>query len=212
MLFGQSFSGTGGGPAARSRHGTFTGAGGRQARAPVIQEAEIELSIEEMAHGTVRTLQISSPSMKTKTVEVKIPAGVHPGSKIRVAAGGATGTKSQSTAPSADIYLIVKAKPHAYFTLDGNNLLCELTLSPPQAVLGTEANVDTLEGPKTVKVPAGSQAGRTLRLRGRGLPGFKGAAAGDQLVKIKIIIPTKPTPEEIKLYEQLAKLENKRSS
>ena len=88
-------------------------------------------------------------------------------------------------------------------------MLSELKLSPAQAVLGTQATVDTLEGPRTVKVPAGSQAGRTLRLRGHGLPGIKGSAAGDQLVKIKIVIPTKPTPEELKLYEGLAKLESK---
>lgn len=209
MLFGQSFPGAAGSHTGSHSNPPFTGAADRHSRAPAAQEAEIELSIEEMAHGTVRTLQISSPSMKTKTVEVKIPAGVHPGSKIRVAAGGA---KSASNTISSDIYLIVKAKPHSYFTLDGNNLLCELTLSPPQAVLGTEASVDTIDGPKTVKVPAGSQAGRTLRLRGRGLPGLKGAVAGDQLVKIKIVIPAKPTTEETKLYEQLAKLENKRSS
>jgi curved DNA-binding protein len=202
-LFGQSMAGQG---AAASPFGGADSFGGqrraRASRAPARHEAEIELTIEEMAKGTTRTLEISSPSKAAKQVEVKIPAGVHPGSKVRVP-GGKTG------ADGADIYLTVKAKAHQYFTLEGSNLLCELTLSPPQAVLGTEASVTTLDGPKTVKVPAGSQAGRTLRLRGRGLPGMKGAAAGDQLVKIKIAIPAKPTAEELKLYEELAKLESK---
>jgi DnaJ-class molecular chaperone len=107
---------------------------------------------------------------------VKIPAGVHPGSKVRVAGKNAG-------SDGADIYLIVKAKSHPNFILEGNNLLSELNITPAQAVLGTEATVQTLEGEKTVKVPAGSQAGRTLRLRGHGLPGLKGAVAGDQLEK-----------------------------
>ncbi len=210
MLFGQSFSeaGAGGHPAggtgATFRTGPFGSGHGARHRAAAPQEADIELTIEEMAKGTARTLQITSPSGSAKTIEVKIPAGVHPGSKIRVAGGG------KNAVSTGDIYLIVKAKPHAYFTLEGNNLICEASLSPAQSVLGTEINVTTLEGPKTVKVPAGSQTGRILRLRGRGLPGFKGAPAGDQLVKIKITTPIKPSPEEIKLYEQLAKLESKK--
>ncbi len=209
MLFGQSMAGQGSAPNPFSGAGAFGGAGTfagqsrtRASRQPARHEAEIELTIEEMAKGTTRTLEITAPGASAKQVEVKIPAGVRPGSKVRVA-GGKTG------ADGADIYLTVKAKPHSYFTLDGNHLLCELNLLPSQAVLGTEVTVTTLDGPKTVKVPAGSQAGRTLRLRGRGLPGMKGAPAGDQLVKIKIVIPTKPTAEELKLYEQLAKLESK---
>jgi curved DNA-binding protein len=216
MLFGQSFAGAGatGGATFRTGHtshaghtGPFAGGHSVRHRTPAAQEAEIELTIEEMARGTTRTLQITSPSGPTKTIEVKIPAGVHPSSKIRVA-----GSTTKNAANTGDIHLIVKPKQHPYFKLDGNNLLCEVSLTPAQAVLGTEVAVNTLEGPKTVKVPAGSQTGRTLRLRGRGLPGFKGAAAGDELVKIKITIPTKPSPEEIKLYEQLAKLEDKPTS
>ncbi len=207
MLFGQSMAGQGmpgGFSGARGRAGTFAGARGadRTSRVPAHHEAEIELSLEEMAKGSRRTLQISTPNGDSKTVDVKIPAGVHPGSKVRVAGKNAG-------SDGADIYLIVKAKPHANFTLDGNNLLSELSITPSQAVLGTDTTVNTLEGEKTVKVPAGSQAGRTLRLRGLGLPGIKGALAGDQLVKLKIIVPTKPTPEQIKLYEELAKIEKK---
>jgi len=204
VLFGQQMAGQGaaaggfGGPRAR---GGFSGAG--RHRAPAHHEAEIDLSLEEMAKGTTRTLQISPPNGPAKTVDVKIPAGVHPGSKVRVAGKNAG-------SDGADIYLIVKAKPHPNFTLDGSNLLSELSITPAEAVLGTEASVQTLDGEKNVKVPAGSQSGRTLRLRGLGLPGFKGATAGDQLVKLKISIPAKPTPEQLKLYEELAKLEKKR--
>jgi curved DNA-binding protein len=204
MLFGQSFPGAEHGTSTTFRTSPFGTGQTTRHRAPAAQEAELELTIEEMAAGTTRTLQITTPTGSSKTVDVKIPAGVHPGSRIRV-----PGSPTKNATPTGDIYLIVKAKSHPYFTLDGYNLLCEVSISPAQAVLGTEVSVNTLEGQKTVKVPAGSQTGRTLRLRGRGLPGFKGAAAGDQLIKIKITIPTKPGPEEIKLYEQLAKLENK---
>jgi curved DNA-binding protein len=209
MLFGQSMAGQAGGfgggftgGAARGRGG-FGGSGssGRH-RAPAAHQAEIELALEEMAQGTTRTLQISTPNGNSKTVDVKIPAGVRPGSKVRVA-GNKTGSDG------ADIHLLVKAKPHSSFALEGNNLISEASITPAQAVLGTSIAVNTVSGPKTVKVPAGSQAGRLLRLRGLGLPGLKGATPGDQLVRLKVIVPTKPTPEQLKLYEELAKLESK---
>ncbi len=203
MLFGQSMAGqTSPGGFARGRAGSTYGGAARQSRVPASHEAEIELSIEEMAKGTMRTLQISMPNGSSKTVDVKIPAGVRPGSKVRVAGKNAG-------SDGADIYLIVKAKPHATFTLDGNNLLSELSITPSEAVLGAEATVTTLDGERTVKIPAGSQAGRTLRLRGLGLPGIKSAPTGDQLVKLKVVVPSRPTPEQIKLYEELAKLEKK---
>lgn len=206
MLFGQSFAGAGASGAGGFGGASSTfGRGGRASRAPAHHEADIDLSLEEMATGTTRTLQISSPSLAAKTVEVKIPAGVRPGSRVRVP-GGLTKTDPNN---GGDIYLLVKAKPHSYFLLEGSNLLCELKITPAQAVLGTQAVVTTLEGPKTVKVPPGSQAGRTLRLKGRGLPGTKSAQPGDQLVKLKIVIPEKPTEEELKLYQDLAKLEHK---
>ena len=201
MLFGQSMAGqagAGGFSAGRTR----TGASVRQNKAPAAHQAEIDLSLEEMARGTTRTLQISNPNGSAKTMDVKIPSGVHPGSKIRVSGKNAG-------SDGVDIYLIVKAKAHPNFTLEGNNLLSELGITPAQAVLGTEATVQTLEGEKTVKVPAGSQSGRTLRLRGHGLPGLKDAPAGDQLVRLKIVIPAKPTAEQLKLYEELASLEKK---
>jgi curved DNA-binding protein len=195
MLFGQ----TGAGPHA----GAGVGSQPRFRRA-VDQEADIELTVEELAKGTTRTLQISSPSTKTKTLEVKIPAGVRPASKIRVSGEGG---KSHAAGSDGDLFLKVKVKPHAYFTIEGDNLISNLTLTPAQAVVGVETTVNTLSGPVKIRVPAGSQNGRLLRLRGRGLPKLKGGLTGDQMVRIKITIPVKPTEEEQKLYEQLLKLE-----
>jgi DnaJ-class molecular chaperone len=149
-------------------------------------------------------LQVSTPGGKPRTIEVKIPAGLRPGKKVRVPGEGAT---ANGGAQKGDLYLRIKVKPHNYFTIDGDNLVCELTVSPAQAVVGSEAVVTTIEGPVKIKIPAGTQSGRLLRLKGKGLPTREGSVAGDQLVRTKIVIPTELSDQERELYNQLAKLE-----
>ena len=173
------------------------------------QEADIELSIEELCKGTTRTLQITAPNAQTKTLEVKIPPGVRAGSKIRVSGEGARMTPNGA---GGDLYLKVKVKPHSYFTVEGDNLISNLTLTLAQAVVGVETNVNTLTGSVKIRVPAGSQNGRLLRLRGRGLPKLKGGTSGDQLVRIKITIPVSPSEKELKLYQQLLEIESGKTS
>lgn len=205
MLFGNM--GAGGGFSQTASGSAKPATGGPQPRRSkaLDQEADIELTIEELAKGSTRTLQISGPNMKPKTLEVKIPAGVRPGSKVRVSGEGA-----KMNGAGGDLYLRVKLKPHAYFSIEGDNLLSNLTLSPAQAVLGVETTVNTLNGPVKIGVPAGSQHGRLLRLRGKGLPKLKGGTSGDQLVRVKIVVPVNPSDAEKKLYEQLAKLESEK--
>jgi curved DNA-binding protein len=204
MLFGQSFGSSGG------AGGPFRTAGSPGAsRRKIDQEADIELSVEELAKGTTRTLQISGAGMKQRTLEVKIPPGVRAGSRVRVAGGEQGANLGQG---AGDLFLRVKVKPHPYFTIDGDNLVAELNLSPAQAVLGSEAMVNTLEGPVRIRVPAGTQNGRLLRLREKGLPKLKGGQKGDQLVRVKITIPATVTDEERQLYEKLAKIENARQT
>jgi curved DNA-binding protein len=195
--------------------GSFGTAGGAMPGEPVQgrarnraldQEADVELTIEELAKGSTRTLQITAPNARPKTLEVKIPAGVRPGSKVRISGEGA-----KVNGKGGDLYLKVKVKPHAYFTLEGDNLISNLSLSPAQAVLGVDTTVNTLNGPVKIAVPAGSQNGRMLRLRGRGLPKLKGETAGDQLVKLQIVVPVHPSDKEKKLYEELAKIEKEKS-
>jgi curved DNA-binding protein len=169
------------------------------------QELDIELTVEELATGTLRTIQITEPNAKPRTLEVKIPAGVRSGSKVRVAGEG-----GKSMAGPVDLYLKVQVKPHDYFTIEGDNLLCEINLSPAQAVLGSEAAVNTLDGSIRIRIPAGTQNGRLLRLRGRGLPKLKGDAKGDQLVRAKIVIPATVSAQEKELYEKLAALEKEK--
>ncbi len=212
VLFGQTFGQQPGG-----FKGTATGfkPGAQGAPKPQPQqagkkssldlEANIELAIEELAKGATRTLQISVHGSPSKTIDVKIPPGVRAGSNVRVAGKGAT-----RGGETGNLILRVKVKPHNYFTVDGDNLVCELPISPAKAVLGGDCTVTTVDGSVTIKVPPGTQNGRVLRLRGKGLPNLKDQNRGDQLVKTRIVVPVDPSDEEKKLYEQLAKIEKKK--
>ena len=197
MLFGQTF----GSPQQQKAHG------GTTRRQVLDQEADVELTLEELARGAKRTLQLSAPGGKPRTIEVKIPAGLRPGKKVRVPGEGAT---AGGSTVKGDLYLRIKVKPHPYFTIDGDNLVCELPVSPAQAVVGSEAVVTTIEGPVKIKIPAGTQSGRLLRLKGKGLPRRDGGVAGDQLVRTKIVIPTEISDKERELYTELARIEKQR--
>lgn len=200
MVFGQTF-GAEGGPA--------PGPGGapRPSRGQD-QEAELELTLEELAFGTARNIQISGPGLKDKTLEVKIPAGLRAGKKVRVPGEGGISAGGGSR---GDLFLKIKVKPHSYYTIDGDNLISDLPISPAKAVLGGEATVSTLDGPVKIVVPPASQSGRMLRLRGKGLPKYKQDGRGDQLAKLKIVVPTEPSAEERELYQKLAELETAKS-
>jgi len=200
-LFGQTFSAEGG-PA-----GTGPGAGprgGPRSNRGQDQEAEIELTLDELVHGTARNIQISGPGLKPKTLEVKIPAGLRAGKKVRVPGEGGI---SMDGGTRGDLFLKINVKPHPYYTIDGDNLITDLPISPAKAVLGGEATVQTMDGPVTIVVPPGSQSGRLLRLRGKGLPKYKQEGKGDHLVKLKLVLPSDLSPEERELYEKLAHLE-----
>jgi curved DNA-binding protein len=201
-LFGQHF----GSPTNQGGPPNFRGPRGKGQDT----EAEIELTIEEVAKGTTRNIHVSGPSSsKPKTLQVKIPAGVRTGSKVRVPGEGGM---SMGGGESGDLFLKVKIKPHPVFTIEGENLISELPITPAQAVLGGEASVQTLDGPVRINIPALSQNGKMLRMRERGLPKLKQSVRGDQLVRLKITIPTVLTAEEKALYEQLLELEQKHKS
>jgi len=212
ILFGQTFgqpgqqqAGRGGAQQQQQRAGAAQQQAERSNRM-YDQEADIELAVEELARGAQRTLKITPPGSEPKTIEVKIPAGVRPGSRVRIAGQGMKTPRGRG-----DLYLRVKVKPHPDFTIDGDNIICELSISPALAVLGGQAQVPTLDGPVKIKIPAGTQNGRMLRLKGRGLLTSKTQAKGDLLIRVKIVIPTQPTDKERALYEQLAELEKQSS-
>lgn len=125
---------------------------------------------------------------KNKHLKVKIPAGVDNGSRLRVGGEGEAGAKG---GPSGDLYVYLYVKPHKLFERDGTTVLCEVPINIVQATLGAEIKVPTLDGQVTMKVPEGTQPGKVLRLKGKGIPSLRGGMRGDQLVRIKIVVPTK---------------------
>src|SRR5262249_30367673 len=129
-------------------------------------EDEITLSLDEVAKGAMRQLQIADGRGAPRKVEVRIPAGVREGSRVRVAGEGASGRGGQR----GDLYLRVRLQPHPTFERKGDDLLTSVKVPLTTAVLGGEATVPTLEGPIGIKIPPGSAPGQTFRLRGHGLP------------------------------------------
>ena len=130
---------------------------------------------------------------KQKSLKVKVPAGVADGSRLRVANEGAAGAKGGS---NGDLYVYLFVKPHKFFERDGNDVYCEVPINIVQASLGAEVEVPTLDGKVVMKVPEGTQPGRVMRLRGKGIPHLRGTGRGDQLVRIKVVVPTKLTERQ----------------
>ncbi|MGH3382174.1 MAG: DnaJ C-terminal domain-containing protein, partial [Actinoallomurus sp.] len=162
-------------------------------------EAELELPGEEAFRGGHRTLTFSGPG-GPRTVDVDIPAGVTDGQRIRLAEQGGRGTDGGQP---GDLYLVVRIKPHPQYRVEGRNIHVRLPLAPWEAALGTTVPVDTPGGEAKVKVPGGTSSGRRLRLRGRGLPNPRGTP-GDLFAEIQIMVPPRLTPEERRLFQELA--------
>jgi molecular chaperone DnaJ len=150
-----------------------------------------------VCHGT-------GSEQKVRSVKVRIPAGVEDGQRIRVKGRGAPG---QGMAPPGDLYVVVHVGKHATFGRSGRNLTMTVPITFPEAALGTTVTVPTLDSKVTVKVPAGTQSGRVLRVRGRGVPGGSGrnnGKPGDLMVKIDVLVPTELTEEQRAAVESLA--------
>jgi DnaJ-class molecular chaperone len=162
--------------------------------------ATISLTVEEAHSGVVRTIKLEGADAKVKSLEVTIPPGVRDGSVIRLAAQGDLGTDGS---PAGDLYLRVSIEPHPLFQLLGDDIQVQLPVTPWEAVLGAKVNVPTLDHMVEMTIPAGSQAGQRLRLREQGLKKRLGGR-GDEYVKLKIVVPSSPTPREKELFEQLA--------
>ncbi len=176
------FAGAGGrdgGPA----HAQGTHARGRVDALPPV-EAHVDLSLEDAFHGAARLVEVDG-----KRLEVKIPAGVETGSRIRLRGrGGGSGPAAR------DLVLIAKVVPHPVFRRDGATLSRELPVTLGEALLGAEVPVRTLTGRVLLRVPAGTQNGRAIRLAGQGMPRLKGEGRGDLHVKIRVILPALDEP------------------
>jgi len=165
-------------------------------------ETPVELTLDEILRGTSRTIQVGEGGA-ARRVEVKIPAGVREGARVRVAGEGAPGRQGGRR---GDLYLRVRALPHPQFQRAGDDLKTSLTVPLTTAVLGGEASVPTLEGPVGIKIPAASRPGRVFRLRGHGLPqlgeGKKGQR-GDLLAELAVDLPQDLSAREKELFEEL---------
>lgn len=133
-----------------------------------------------------------------KTLEVKIPAGVDTGDRIRLTGEGEPGDRG---APPGDLYVQVVVKPHDFFERDGSDLHCEVPISFVTAALGGELEVPTLKGKATLKIPEGTQSGRVFRLRGLGVASVRGGGAGDLLCTVAVETPVKLTKKQKELLK-----------
>lgn len=161
-------------------------------------EQEVEITLEEAFRGTQRLMDVDG-----RRLEVKIPPGVKTGSKVRMAGEGLPGGR---TGARGDIYLVIKVLPHPIFERRGDDLHCEMPVDIFTALLGGEARVPTLDGPVALRIPPGSQAGRTFRLTGQGMPRLKAEGRGDLYAKLRLVLPEKLSDEELRLVREWARL------
>jgi len=157
---------------------------------PLDQETVVRLSLADAFRGT--TLRLGSG-------EVNIPAGVKPGSRIRVRGQGRT---HPYTHQRGDLYLKVEVQPHEFFQFEGDNLVCEVPITPDEAALGAQIEVPTPDGRVTVQVPSGVRSGQALRLRGKGWKLAKGGRS-DLMVRLTIVVPKSLSTIERECYEKL---------
>jgi curved DNA-binding protein len=172
-------------------------------------QGDIMVNLEEVLHGAVRPVSFQTTNRRTgeaetHTFRVKIPQGVQDGQLIRVAGKGEAGIGGGSP---GDLYLRVRLAKHPDFRVRGADLQYDLALAPWEAVLGTTVRVPTLDAPISLRIPAGTAAGQQLRAKGRGLPNRSGER-GDLYAVVNIDVPSKVTPEERTLWEQLASKSN----
>jgi molecular chaperone DnaJ len=141
---------------------------------------------------------------RTETIDVRIPAGVASGSRVRVPGKGNAGTMG---APAGDLYLRVEVKPHPFFERRGNDLYVKVPVTVSEATLGAKIEVPTIDGRSLVRIPPGTNSGSTLRLREKGVPSARNGARGDEYVDVQVVVP-KPTDERVRnLMKELERVE-----
>jgi DnaJ-class molecular chaperone len=189
-------------------------------------EGDIMVTLEEVLRGSVRSVSVrhavpcehcggtgrrakhvcnvcggTGQVARTETYQVKIPAGVTEGQRLRVAGRGEAGSGGGA---AGDLFLRVRLAKHPDFEVEEHNLIFEAAIAPWEAVLGANVSVPTLNGRVNIKIPPGTHSGQKLRVRGRGLP-QRGGGSGDLIVLTRIEVPTESNERERKLWEELAR-------
>jgi curved DNA-binding protein len=171
--------------------------------------ARVLVDLEDSFNGAERQISLRTPELtpdghvvtRDRTLNVRIPKGIRPGQQIRLAGQGAPGSsQGQGRAEAGDLYLEVEFKPHARYRVDGADLYLDLPVAPWEAALGATVPVESPLGDIDLKIPPGSQAGRKLRLKGRGLPG---KTPGDLYVVLKLVIPPADTDKARAAYRRM---------
>ena len=195
-LFGGARGSRGGRTSAGFGADPFSGFSARPRRGRDV-EAELSLSLEDVARGGKRSVTIQTGS-GPKTLEVNVPAGIREGAKLRLAGQG----EAAPGGSAGDLFLRVRYLPHPLFKVDGDNLQSDVWLAPWEAALGARVPVRTLDGEVELNIPAGTSSGRKFRLRGKGLGSV--VARGDLLARVMIRVPEQLTDNERELWNKLA--------
>ena len=197
--FFETFFGGGGfgGGSRGGRAQTFRQRGGSRAQ-PAIRgqdvEGETEITLEEAFSGTIRTIELTGADGLSRRVEIRIPAGIHEGARVRAAGQGGSGAGGGG---AGDLFVRVHIRPHAGFTRLGQNLETRVPVPLAVAVAGGSVPVRTLRGNTvSLTIPAATQNGAKLRLRGLGMPHVRGEGAGDLIAEVDIRVPI-PVPEQL---------------
>ncbi len=146
---------------------------------------------------------------KKVELEVKIPAGIDVGQRLKLSGEGDAGAQG---GPDGDLYVVIDIEPHEFFEREGNDVYCKVPISFSQAALGADIEVPTLHGKVSVKVPEGTQSGKKMRLKAKGIQRLGGYGMGDQILQIHVETPSKLTREQREVFEKLAELESVKSS
>lgn len=148
----------------------------------------------------MREFRYQTPAGETKRLKVNLPKGIVPGKTVRVPGQGEPG---YSGGPAGDLLLRVEIAPHPRFRLEGRDLHTTLEVTPWEAALGGEAELETLDGRVRIRIPAGTSSGRRIRVRGRGFPAAGSDAAGDLFAEVRIVVPTTLSARERELFQEL---------
>ncbi len=163
----------------------------------------------EIIDSPCTTCHGSGTVQRRRKIEVKIPPGVDTGSRLRIAGEGEAGERG---APPGDLYVEMNVRPHNIFTRQDGDIITEAKVSFTQAALGDEIIVPTLDGKIKMKIPPGTQNGQVFRLRGKGIPSLHISGKGDQLVRIKVEVPTKLNERQKQLLRELAEISGEKRS
>jgi molecular chaperone DnaJ len=181
------------------------GLGEIRQRAPIFNMVTVTTCDQCRGEGTVIAIPCKECRgegrvRQVRKLTVKIPAGVDGSSQIRITGEGESGPRG---GPHGNLYVVLDVQPHQFFVREGNDILLELPLNIAQATLGTEIDVPTVDGTEQLRIPAGTQTGATFRLRSKGVPFLRGNGRGDQVVVARVVVPTRLTDQQRKLFQEL---------